>query len=155
MSATLCPCSSEKPYAHCCQPYHQGEQAPDAQLLMRSRYCAFATGDIAYLVRTTVPNQQPALDQSAMYLWSIQSQWLELQVVDYQTYANDRSRVEFIAKWQDEHGVHCHQECSEFVLRSGVWYFLDPTLNIKLGRNDNCICQSGKKFKKCCAPYLP
>ncbi|MFT0211058.1 YchJ family protein [Pseudomonas sp. F1_0610] len=155
MPATMCRCNSEKPYAQCCKPYHLGELAPDAEKLMRSRYCAFAIGDIAYLVRTTVPNQQRLLDQTAMYLWSTQSQWLGLQVIDYQAYTNDRSRVEFIAKWQDKNGEHSHHECSEFVLRDGAWYFLDSTLGTKLGRNDNCICQSGKKFKKCCALYLP
>ena len=41
-----------------------------------------------------------------------------------------------------------------FVLQAGRWYFIDPTVPLKAGRNDPCPCGSGQKFKKCCAGYL-
>ncbi len=54
MSESLCPCQSEKAYAQCCQPYHRGQQyAPDAIALMRSRYSAYALGEVDYLLNTT------------------------------------------------------------------------------------------------------
>lgn len=37
------------PYAACCGRFHDGDAAPTAELLMRSRYSAFAVGDEAYL----------------------------------------------------------------------------------------------------------
>ena len=36
------------------------------------------------------------------------------------------------------------------VQNAGRWYFIDPTVQLKLGRNDSCPCASGQKFKKCC-----
>jgi SEC-C motif-containing protein len=40
------------------------------------------------------------------------------------------------------------------VQNSGHWYFIDPTVPLKAGRNDACPCASGQKFKKCCAGYF-
>lgn len=52
-----CPCDSGRPYEACCGPYHRGErEAPDAEALMRSRYAAFARGDVEYLLRTLHPD---------------------------------------------------------------------------------------------------
>ena len=61
------------------------------------------------------------------------------------------------------------QERSRFVRENGLWFYIDgefpeqsqpepeidPRLNqtvesFKIGRNDPCICGSGKKYKKCC-----
>lgn len=48
-----CPCCSGMRYAACCAPVHRGErEAPSPELLMRSRYAAFALGLGEYLVRT-------------------------------------------------------------------------------------------------------
>lgn len=155
MPSTLCPCGSQKTYIQCCQPLHLGQAPLSAEQLMRSRYCAFVLGAIDYLKNTTVLGQQALLDLSAIEQWSKNSTWFGLQVLSHEQYAPDRSRVAFIAKWQDQQGEHSHHEQSEFVLRNGRWLFLDPTVTLALGRNDACICASGKKFKKCCAPYLP
>jgi SEC-C motif-containing protein len=40
------------------------------------------------------------------------------------------------------------------VQNTGRWYFIDPTVQLKSGRNDACPCASGQKFKKCCAGYF-
>ncbi len=56
--------------------------------------------------------------------------------------------------WHDGQGEHTHRECSAFVQHAGRWYFIDPTVPLKAGRNDPCPCGSGEKFKKCCAAYL-
>ncbi|MFO0554922.1 MAG: YchJ family metal-binding protein [Polyangiaceae bacterium] len=50
-----CPCQSSRPYGECCKPYHDGAEPPDAERLMRSRFTAFAIGDVAYLARTLDP----------------------------------------------------------------------------------------------------
>jgi SEC-C motif-containing protein len=59
-------------------------------------------------------------------------------------------------------------ERSRFLREDGLWYYVnrafpkeeqpepeDPRLtqaikNLKVGRNDPCVCGSGKKIKKCC-----
>lgn len=52
----LCPCSSGVRYSQCCARYHRGQaEAPDAEVLMRSRYSAFARREVEYLWRTLHP----------------------------------------------------------------------------------------------------
>ncbi|MFO0684022.1 MAG: YchJ family metal-binding protein [Sandaracinus sp.] len=51
-SSALCPCGSGRAYAACCEPFHAGGEPPDAEALMRSRYAAFARGELSYLFRT-------------------------------------------------------------------------------------------------------
>jgi len=48
-----CPCGSKNKYKKCCAIYHQGALAPDALRLMKSRYSAYATGQSAYIIKTT------------------------------------------------------------------------------------------------------
>jgi SEC-C motif domain protein len=50
-----CPCHSGKLYQECCAPYHLGGNPPNALLLMRSRYSAYALGKIDYILKTTHP----------------------------------------------------------------------------------------------------
>ena len=57
-----CPCGSAKPYAECCGRWHDGPlllQAPDAEALMRSRYCAFVLERADYLLATWHPRTRP------------------------------------------------------------------------------------------------
>ncbi|HEY6611883.1 MAG TPA: YchJ family metal-binding protein, partial [Pseudomonas sp.] len=66
----------------------------------------------------------------------------------------ERAQVTFTARWQDAAGEQAHRERSDFVRVAGRWYFVDPTVTLKAGRNDPCPCGSGLKFKKCCASLL-
>ena len=58
--------------------------------------------------------------------------------------------VTFTARWHDGSGEHSHRERSAFVECSGHWFFIDPTVPLKIGRNDLCPCGSGRKYKHCC-----
>ena len=51
-----CPCGSGIKYKKCCRPYHRGKLAPDALTLMKSRYSAYAAGEVEYLIATTHPD---------------------------------------------------------------------------------------------------
>ena len=156
MSPSNCPCGSGLSYEHCCAPLHRGENAANAAALMRSRYCAYVLGEIDYLVSTTLPAQQAGLDRPAIEQWSRESQWLGLTVEQHEELPGQprHSRVTFTARWRDAQGEHSHRENSAFVEVAGRWYFLDPTVPGKYGRNDLCPCSSGKKFKKCCSEFL-
>jgi SEC-C motif domain protein len=123
---------------------------------MRSRYSAYALGLIDYLVATTLPAQQAALDRDSMRTWSLGSTWLGLEVEGGELIGAqpEHAFVTFTARWHDGSGEHSHRERSAFVQRGGHWYFLDPTVPLKAGRNDPCPCGSGQKFKKCCSGYL-
>jgi SEC-C motif-containing protein len=55
-----CPCGLPASYDACCGRFHRGEAAaPTAELLMRSRYAAFAVGDATYLRETWHPSTRP------------------------------------------------------------------------------------------------
>ena len=148
-----CPCGSGIALDDCCGKWHQGQPAPSAERLMRSRYSAYTLGLIDYLVATTLPAQQAALDRDSMRAWSLGSTWLGLEVEGSEL-INTHAFVTFTARWHDGDGEHRHRERSAFVQQAGRWYFIDPTVPLKAGRNDPCPCGSGQKFKKCCAGYL-
>ena len=77
-----CPCGAGV-YSRCCGPLHRGEKkASSAEQLMRSRYSAFARGEIDYLMAThpepDVPVQQR---RRALELSCRQTRWLGLTVL--------------------------------------------------------------------------
>lgn len=156
MSHTMpCCCQSGLSLMACCGALHLGQPAPTAEALMRSRYSAYVLGQIDYLVHTTLPCQQAGLNVAAMRDWSSQSQWLGLSVLDTQAGHTARHAwVTFEARWADADGVQVHHERSAFVRPASHWFFIDPMLPVRAGRNDPCPCFSGVKFKKCCAPMV-
>lgn len=148
-----CPCGTGAPYAECCMPVHQGRPALTAEQLMRSRYSAYTLGLVDYLVTTTLPSQQAQLDRAAMTDWSQSSTWLGLTVekIHSTEAASNQAQVTFTARWMDAQGHrHSHRERSDFVRMHERWYFVDPSIKVKTGRNASCPCASGKKYKQCC-----
>ena len=149
-----CPCQSGKTYQDCCQPYHLGEDAPDAESLMRSRYSAFVLGNIDYIVKTTFPRQQSAMDIAALKKWAQEKQWQGLCVLKVQDeFAKNKSSVEFEAYFAQDGVDEIHHEKSLFIHQNGRIYFLDPTLNLPAEKSP-CVCGSGRKFKLCCGKLL-
>ena len=123
---------------------------------MRSRYSAYVLGLVDYLLDTTLPAQKNRLDRESISQWSAQSTWLGLEVESAELLGGkpEHAFVTFTARWHDAAGEHSHRERSAFVQHEGRWYFIDPTVQLKAGRNDACPCGSGQKFKKCCAAYM-
>ncbi len=55
-----CPCGLPAAYDDCCGRIHRADApAVTAEALMRSRYSAFAVGDLAYLARSWHPDTRP------------------------------------------------------------------------------------------------
>lgn len=154
-----CPCGSGQLLSGCCALLHAGQNAQSAEQLMRSRYSAYVLGKIDYIVKTTVPAQQALLDVAAITAWSEQNQWQGLTIHRVQAKANARhAQVEFTAHFNNQQGAQTHRELSTFVRIGQQWYFLDPTLDQALEKypalKAACLCGSGQKFKRCCAPFL-
>lgn len=156
MSSAICPCGSGNLLDGCCGRYHAGQPAPCAEALMRSRYSAYVLGLVNYLLDTTLPAQKAGLDRDGISQWSAQSTWLGLEVEGTELIGGqpEHAFVTFTARWHDADGEHRHRERSAFVQHDGRWYFIDPTVSLKAGRNDACPCGSQQKFKKCCSAYL-
>nr|WP_153447312.1 YchJ family metal-binding protein [Vibrio sp. S11_S32] len=165
----LCPCCSNIPYSQCCQPIHNDVTlAKQPEQLMRARYSAHVLKLVDFVVDTYHSScQAPA--QRAAIAESIESQWCRLEVVAASSVNNDQGYVEFKAYFMEGENEFCLHERSRFIKENGLWTYIDgfmpqspqltqsddPRLNqsiqsLKVGRNDPCICGSGKKFKKCC-----
>lgn len=48
-----CPCGSKKSYLNCCKVFHDGTLPSNALQLMKSRFTAFAVGNVDYIINTT------------------------------------------------------------------------------------------------------
>ena len=148
-----CPCGTGKTYGDCCGRFHSGDRvASTAEELMRSRYSAFATGNVDYLVATHHPSKRRLDERASLAQTCLDTSWLGLEIVDTQqgSAADTEGVVEFIAKFSGrQFGIL--QERSRFVKEGGRWFYLDGVQDDgqPRGRNDPCWCGSGKKFKKC------
>lgn len=152
-------------YSDCCQPFHEGKLPETTEQLMRSRYSAFVMVNPEYVIKTTLPAQQNLLDIKAIAAWAKDTAWSGLEIIDHKSIGKRHSQVEFKAYFNDNNGLQAHHELSSFVLVKGEsikdssqnaqWYFLDPTVNLKISQKQPCICGSGEKFKRCCGKFLP
>lgn len=123
-----CPCGSGSAFGECCGPLHRGETPQTAERLMRSRYSAFAVGDVAYLRATWHPSTRPRdleLDPTV--------RWRRLEIVSTVggSEAEASGEVEFRAFWRTlpapgapRDGGVLHER-SRFVREHGRWYYVD------------------------------
>ncbi|WP_105902783.1 YchJ family metal-binding protein [Vibrio gangliei] len=162
---SLCPCGSKQVYAQCCQPIHADtKQAIQPVQLMRARYSAHVLKNVDFVIATYHSSCQAALQAEAI-AESVDSHWVELDVLDAPTPKNtEEGYVEFKAYFEEDGQRYCLHERSRFIKENKEWRYIDgimpeenidPRLNqtiakTKIGRNDPCLCGSGKKFKKCC-----
>ncbi len=155
-----CPCSSGSEYAACCEPIITGKvTATTAEQLMRARYAAHVKVDVDFLYASTHPEFRENYDHKATRVWAERSEWLGLDIID-STAGGDKDEegeVEFIARFRDKGVIRNHHERGRFKRQNGTWLFTDgemvksaPITVSKIGRNDPCLCGSGKKYKKCC-----
>jgi len=157
---SLCPCGSKKSLTECCETIIQGKQpAKTPEALMRSRYTAYALGDMEYIAETMRGEATKAFDPKSALEWSQNATWLGLEVIDAPSIKEDENVgfVEFIAHYIYNHKQQSVHERSEFHRENQCWYYVTgtpgrkkPQKAEKIGRNDACPCESGKKYKKCC-----
>jgi SEC-C motif domain protein len=153
--ANRCPCGSQRRFAYCCQPLLQGDRtAPTAEALMRSRYSAFATGQIDYLLTTQALQDESSAHDSHQrerqaLSQTIQSvEWVGLSVIATQKgkAADTVGFVEFVAAFQSrqpklsnllerptekptertptERPIEQLHERSRFEKRAGCWQYV-------------------------------
>jgi SEC-C motif-containing protein len=125
---------------------------------MRSRYTAFAVGNVGYLLQSWHASTRPEdIDAATIPEW----QGLRIMRTEEGREGDSKGVVEFEATFStggQGRGLLC--EVSRFVSENWQWFYVDgdlqesavaaPKKEAKVGRNDPCPCGSGKKFKKCC-----
>jgi SEC-C motif-containing protein len=126
-----CPCGGG-PYGRCCRPLHRQERLADtAEELMRSRYSAFALGEIEHLLRTQPSDQTLAQRRRSLEATCRQLRWRELVIVALEAggCADQEGTVTFEAHYSasGERGVL--RECSRFAREGGkpdgAWLYLE------------------------------
>ncbi len=119
---------------------------------MRSRYSAFCTGNIDYLIASHHVSKCRADEREVLDRTIGQTRWLGLKIIKTGTDIKNENagHVEFVAFYDNGTSGQMH-ECSSFIREKGQWYYLEGTIlpPVKWKRNDPCWCNSGKKYKKC------
>ena len=152
MSTSACYCGSDRPFAVCCDRFLSGKELPEtAEELMRSRYSAFCTGNVDYLIETHHPSTRGS-DRAALAESCERTEWLGLNVLSTRggKATDTEGYVEFVALYRDR-GVGQLRERSRFVREGDRWFYIDgvhPPASPP-NRNDPCWCGSGKKYKRC------
>ncbi len=165
MTDIECPCGSGASFAACCEPIiTQTSLAATAEQLMRSRYSAYVTGAVDWVIDSNHAESRDDIDRSEIERWSSESTWQGLKIIDaYDGDEPDEAFVRFRARYRLDGVNHVHKERARFLRIDGEWMFHSalededdaPQLvpvgpSSTVGRNDPCTCGSGKKFKRCC-----
>ena len=119
-----CYCGSEQNFENCCEPFIKGYKNPDtAELLMRSRYSAYASAAADYLVETTHSSTRKWHSRASILDWSQSNKWIKLEVLNTTT-----TTVEFKAFYLDaELKMQVHHEYSTFKMENEKWFYVDGT----------------------------
>ncbi|WP_345699705.1 YchJ family protein [Kitasatospora terrestris] len=122
-----CPCGLPARYAECCGRLHRGEaQAATAELLMRSRFSAFAVHDEAYLLRSWAPETRPAeVDFDPELRW----ERLEVLGATEGGAFHTEGTVEFRAYYRVGREAGVLRENSHFRREAGAWVYVDGVVD--------------------------
>ena len=114
-----CPCGLPAAYDDCCGRFHRGATAPTAELLMRSRYAAFAVGDAGYLRGTWHASTRPRrvdLDPG--------ERWTGLEVL--RTTGGGLFDTDGTVAFRAHRRGGVVAEDSAFVREAGRWFYVGP-----------------------------
>ena len=112
----------------CCGPAIAGYvPAATAEALMRSRYTAYATSAIAYLVATLAAASRGKLNIPAITKWSRTTVWRSLEIIATERggISDEDGIVEFVARGVTTGVPFEQRERSRFRRERGVWVYVD------------------------------
>ena len=124
LPAGACPCGLGGGYEECCGRFHRGAaNAPTAELLMRSRFAAFAVQDEAYLLRTWHPETRPPAVAFDPF-----QRWTRLEILETTggSQFHTEGTVRFRAHYRERGRAGVQEEDSRFGRDGeGRWVYLD------------------------------
>lgn len=120
--STACYCGSKRTFEDCCERFLSGKALPaTAEELMRSRYSAYVTVNVPYIIETTSPKFRKYYSPKSIAEWASGSTWISLEILSV-----SENRVKFVATYLDEkRELTRHTEDSRFEKIDGKWYFLE------------------------------
>jgi SEC-C motif-containing protein len=127
-----CPCASKLTFDRCCEPYLTGKKQPEtAEILMRSRFTAYAMGKADYLAATTATAEREKLDVEELERYCRAVRCISLKVLSTERGGplDETGVVVFHAKLLINGKRMLHWERSRFVREEGRWVYLDGETN--------------------------
>jgi len=126
-----CPCQSGKKYKQCCLKFHKGAIAPNALILMKSRYSAYALNKSQYIMDTTHKDNCDYSLNKSIWNHSIKNfiqltQFLNLEIMDYKQLSLVTATVSFKAHLSTGLLI----EKSYFIKENNRWYYLNGEFSI-------------------------
>lgn len=135
----FCPCGSSKLFSDCCGPYISGQKLPDtAEQLMRSRYSAYAKGELAYIEATMRDKALAQFDVEDAKAWLASLRWESLQVGKSTRHPENPNvaYVSFVATYKSQGKRYQIRELSEFLKDGDRWFYVG-------GEDEHAHCGSG------------
>ncbi|WP_281225214.1 YchJ family protein [Flavobacterium aquiphilum] len=122
MTSQKCYCGSSESFESCCNRYISGaEKAPTALALMKSRYSAYATHQVDYLLATTHISEREYYSKEDVLHWATANKWQKLEIISF-----TEDTVEFKAYFVDGNNANqVHYEFSTFKQENGNWFYVD------------------------------
>jgi SEC-C motif-containing protein len=125
MKDQSCPCGSNAKFAECCSEILRGTKvALTPEALMRSRYTAYVTKNVDYLIATTDPQVRMDTDHQANAQWAEQAKFEKLEVLN-SSMQNNKGTVEFRVYFEIDGAREVHHELSKFRRQGLQWFFRD------------------------------
>ena len=123
-----CPCGgTESTYSNCCEGFIRGKQLPaTAEALMRSRYTAYVTGAVDYLVTTRHPDFLASDEAKNISAWMMDvTSWdkLEILITDKGEKSDAIGHVAFNVFFHQGSRADSFYECSRFSKLNGRWVY--------------------------------
>ncbi|NOX14489.1 MAG: hypothetical protein GXP61_00335 [Epsilonproteobacteria bacterium] len=113
-----CPCGSRRKYKKCCMIFHKGANPKDALTLMKSRYSAFAIGNIDYIIKTSTFQK----DFDDLKAYSDSCEFKKLEILEFKDGENE-AFVTFKATIFCNHSDNNFIEKSKFVKIDNRWLY--------------------------------
>lgn len=125
----LCPCHSERPFTHCCQPIHEGKERPSPVQLMRARYAAYALGQVRFVIQTErldppLTPQALATHRRSLKQFCQTTQFLGLQILNEAMLDDQHATVTFRATLLQNGQYTSYTEQSLFEQQQGRWFYI-------------------------------
>lgn len=123
---STCYCHSGKSFEDCCRPLLENERGAETpEQLMRSRYSAFCTKNLEYVIETTDPQARHDMDREGTKAWMDGAEFTKLEVLN-SSFEGNKGTVEFKAYFKmADAPAEIHHEISKFRKQGGVWFFRD------------------------------
>jgi SEC-C motif-containing protein len=122
-----CLCGMPHPYAECCELIISGKrEAATCLELMRSRYVAYTTANVDYLMQSHHSDTRPLRERKQIKKWAESVQWMGLVILNTQggEIFEDTGYVEFRALYLEDGKMQEIHEKSFFKRENQKWVYV-------------------------------